>query len=240
MSKSILITEDNKNSAKMITEIIASIAPSVEVFWADNCELAYKYAMEKDIDVFIIDIILNTSVRGDTSGIKFAEQIRGIEKYAFTPYIFMTSLEDPAWFAFRELHCYGYLEKPVDVEKAKELIRGALRFENRKCTDETVYFRKDKVIYPVKLSEIVYTQNENHVMIVYHKNGTTLRVPNKPCAQFLRELRTDGMLQCNRNTLVNKTYIKSVDLVNRYITMTNQNRLEIGGRFVKTVERGLK
>ena len=36
----------------------------------------------------------------DVSGIEFAQKIRTIEKYAFTPIIFTTSLEDPKLYAF--------------------------------------------------------------------------------------------------------------------------------------------
>lgn len=242
MAKCILIVEDNTNSANMIKKIIASIDPSVEALTAASSEAAYKHAMEKDIDVFIIDIVLDNKVMGDTSGIKFAECIRGMQRYLFTPFIFTTSLEDPQMYAFRELHCYGYLEKPIDVEQAKELIRGALRFENTKILSEIIYFKKDKIIYPINIDDIVYTQNENHEMTVYHKNGSCLKIPYKTCSQLLKEVRTNHLVQCSRNTLVNIQYIKSIDLVNRYITLEDpeHTRIDIGRSFIKLVERKIK
>lgn len=242
MTKCILIIEDNVNSANMIKKIIASIDPSVEVLTAANSEAAYRQAMEKDIDVFIIDIVLDTKVMGDTSGIKFAECIRGIQKYLFTPFIFTTSLEDPQLYAFRKLHCYGYLEKPIDVTQAEELIRGALRFENTKSLSETIYFKKDKIIYPIDVDDIIYTRNENHEMTVYHRNGTRLTIPYKTCSQLLKEVRTNSLVQCSRNTLVNKRYIESVDLVNRFITLddSEHTKVDIGSSFIKKLERKIK
>lgn len=240
MVKSILIVEDNVKSADLIEKIITSIDSSIVVYVAENSEAAYKYAMEKDIDVFILDIILNTRIQSDTSGIKFAKEMRNVHKYLFTPMIFMTSLEDPEMYAYRDLHCYGYLEKPFDVSKAEELIRGALKFEKQINEDETVYFRKDKIIYPFKISDIVFTCNNNHTMVIHHKNGTTLSIPYKTCSQLLNEVKSDCLMQCSRNTLVNKKYIKTVDLINRYITLTNQERVEIGGTYLKKVERELR
>ncbi len=242
MTKCILILEDNINSANMIKKIIASIDPSIEALMAANSETAYRYAMEKDIDVFIIDIVLDTKVMGDTSGIKFAECIRGMQRYLFSPLIFITSLEDPQMYAFRKLHCYGYLEKPVEVDQARELIRGALRFENTKSVSETIYFKKDKVIYPINVDDIVYTRNENHEMTVYHRNGSRLNIPYKTCSQLLKEARTDCLVQCSRNTLVNKRHIQSIDLVNRYITLDDHGhtKVDIGSSFAKRMEREIK
>ncbi len=242
MTKCILITEDNINSANMLKKIIASIDPSVEVLVAASSEAAYRHAMEKDIDVFIIDIVLDTKIMGDTSGIKFAECIREMQKYLFTPFIFTTSLEDPQLYAFRKLHCYGYLEKPIDVEQAKELIRGALRFENNKSLSETIYFKKDKVIYPINVEDIIYTRNENHEMTVHHRNGSQLKIPYKTCSQLLKEVRTDRLFQCSRNTLVNRQYIESIDFVNRYITLDDpeHTKIDIGISFVKKIERKIK
>lgn len=240
MGKNVLVVEDNVRSANLIKKIITSIDSSIKVYVAENSEAAYKYAMEKYIDVFILDIILDTKIQGDTSGIKFAKEMRSVEKYLFTPMIFMTSLEDPAMYAFRDLHCYGYLEKPFDTSKAEELIREALKYEISIKEDETIYFRKDKIIYPFKTSDIVFTCNNNHTMVVHHKNGTTLSIPYKTCSQLLNEVKSDCLMQCNRNTLVNKQYIKTVDLVNRYITLTNQERVEIGGTYLKKVERELR
>ncbi len=242
MTKCILIVEDNKSGANMIKEIIASIDLSIEILIAASSDAAYRYAMEKDVDVFIVDIVLDTKVMGDTSGIKFAECIRGMQKYMFTPVIFTTSLEDPQMYAFRELHCYGYLEKPIDVDQAKELIRKALCFENPKSNSETIYFKRDKIIYPIEVEDIIYTHNVNHEMTIHHRNGTRLRIPYKTCSQLLKEVRTDCMVQCSRNTLVNRRYIRSIDLVNRYITLVDseQTKIEIGSSFAKKVERKIK
>lgn len=240
MAKNVLIVEDNVNSANLIENIIASIDSSIAVFIAANSETAYKYAMEKDIDVFILDIILNTRIQGDTSGIKFAKEIRSVNKYLFTPMIFMTSLEDPLMYAYRDLHCYGYLEKPFDKDSAEELIRNALKFENAKNEEETVYFRKEKIIYPIKISDVIYTSNINHTMYIHHQNGTILSIPYKTCSQLLSEIRSDCLIQCNRNTLVNKNYIENADLVNRYITLKNQDVVDIGRVYIKKVEKELR
>ena len=44
----------------------------------------------------LLDIILDPRTSGDASGMKFADHIREVERYHFTPIIFITGLEDPS------------------------------------------------------------------------------------------------------------------------------------------------
>ena len=107
--KKILILEDKEIHIKILENILKDIN-NIQVLVAKTIEEAYKLAMENTINLFLIDIILDTEVRGDVSGLRFVEAVREIPKYSFTPLIFITSLEDPKLFAYKELHCFGYIE----------------------------------------------------------------------------------------------------------------------------------
>ena len=100
--KNILIVEDNKYYMNLICDMLLEV-PDINIQRATNSADAYKRTMEMTIDVFVVDIVLDTSILGDVSGIKFIERIRTIDKYKFTPIIITTSLEDP------KLHSYSYL-----------------------------------------------------------------------------------------------------------------------------------
>ena len=92
--KQILIVEDNNKNMEKLCEVLKDIK-DVYIHKAKNSEQAYRYALEYNIDLFIVDIILNTKVFADISGLKFIESIRSINGYKFTPIIVTTSLEDP-------------------------------------------------------------------------------------------------------------------------------------------------
>lgn len=108
--KKILILEDNLTTLKNLTKIVRDLDERNAVF--SFCELkdAYQCAMDRVIDLFIVDIILDRNRPGDSSGLKFVENIRKINHYEFVPIIFVTSLEDAKLYTYENLHCYTYVD----------------------------------------------------------------------------------------------------------------------------------
>ena len=78
----------------MLKKLVLEVDPSVKVYTASASGPAYEILMERTIDVFLVDIILDTSKPGDASGMRLVENVRKLEKYMFTPVVFITSLED--------------------------------------------------------------------------------------------------------------------------------------------------
>ena len=165
MYKKVLILEDNIHTPKILAELVIECDLKAKVLYTSSIEEAYKFAIEDTIDVFIIDIILQPAKPEDISGLKFAKALRRIERYYFTPMIFITALEDPELYAYRDLHCFGYIEKPFSEEHVKSLLSEALYYETKKIEDSTVYLRKDGILYAVKLFQVVYIQVQHHKML---------------------------------------------------------------------------
>lgn len=236
MEKRVLIVEDNKVQSEMLKKIVLEVNANTVVYTAEDAQTAYKILLERTIDVFLIDIILDTTKPGDTSGIKLVEKIREISKYIFTPVLFVTSLEDTTNYAYTDLNCLGYLEKPFDPEAVKFLMERALNFATARNQDATFCFRKDGILYPIKVKDILYIENVNHVVTVYLVSGGTLTVPYKPCKTIIEEIDTDCLIRCSRNVIVNKDYITCVDTANRYITLKGvEGQIEIGSTYKKKV-----
>ena len=133
--KSVLIIEDNPLSMEMLAKIVNEIDPELQVYKAVNQNEAYALSMRITMDLFLIDIILDSTIPGDVSGMRFAGYIRGVERYKYTPMIFITALEDARLFAYSDMHCYYYLEKPYDAKKAFQVISEALKIPQAKDID---------------------------------------------------------------------------------------------------------
>lgn len=241
--KNVLIIEDNQQSLKALEKISYEADSHITVHPASDLSSAYLIAMEQDISLFLIDIILSPEKSGDTSGLSFAQKIRQIEKYRFTPIIFVTSLEDPKLHAYSHIHCYGYLEKPYDPEIARNLIAEALMFPHPSESEKEryIYFRKDKVIYPRKLSEIAFFENMGRRLTVHMQDGEQLIMPYRTCASLMKDLDSDRFVQCSRSTILNLDYIDNIDPQNRYIHLKGMDSiLEIGSilkkKFLKEIE----
>ena len=240
MDKKVLILEDNLQTAQAIVDIVRKNEQKITIRYTSSIQEAYKISIEETIDVFIIDIILLTTKPGDTSGIKFAKAIRRIERYYFTPMLFITALADPELYAYRDLHCFGYIEKPFSEDQIQSLLADALHYQTKRVEDSTVYFRKDGILYSAKLSQIIYIQVQHHKMqIVMEKD--TMEIPYKTIKSFLEETDSSNFFQCNRYTVLNRNYIEHIDLNNRYIKMIGRKELlEIGGTFRKELQKLIK
>lgn len=218
MKKNVLIIEDDNDQAQRLKGLVHQVNGSVEVYIANNPADAYHTLMEVSIDVFLVDIILKTVQMGDTEGIRLVEKFREIPKYQFTPVIFVTSMEDPDMYCYKELNCIGYIEKPYDKKQVLKLVEKALNFQTYREENVRISFRKDGILYPVEVNDIVYIESIRHILHIHLKDHTVMKIPYRTCKQIMAEVESGILVQCSRSTLVNRKYISSVDIVNQCIT----------------------
>ncbi|MBP3340029.1 MAG: LytTR family transcriptional regulator [Lachnospiraceae bacterium] len=60
---------------------------------------------------------------------------------------------------------------------------------------------------------------------------------------MIKDIKGDNFLQCNRNTLVNKNYIVSVDPVEKKINLKDnkgKKTLTIGRKYLEKVLKGIR
>lgn len=231
--KTVLIVEDDSRSREMLIKIVGEVQSDAMVITASSREEAGILAMEHTIDLFLLDIILDASKPGDVSGMNFAEYIRTMERYKYTPIIFTTALEDPALHAYSDLHCYYYVEKPYDVDKVSSVIGEALTLPHVRKEPKYALFRKDGILYRKALSDIIYIENIRSGQVVYCTNGN-LSLPYKPCKVVLEELGSERFLQCSRYYVVNKEFIDKIDTASRQVLLKDgYGQIDLGETFRK-------
>lgn len=235
--KKILILEDNPVALQHLTGIIKELDVRHEVYFFVNLKDAYQCAMERIIDLFLVDIILDTSHPGDVSGLKFVENIRRVESYHFTPIIFITSLEDPKLYTYEKLHGYYFIEKPFEEQQVKQSVEQCLKFPGNSRENKTLYFRKEGIVHAVEREDITYAESREHFMCIHTRHGDILKVPYITLKKFLEEVDHPDFIQCSRNTIINRKYIQSVDIANRIIHLKgSSDMIEIGIMFKKHVK----
>lgn len=239
MPKTVMILEDNPDTLRYLGSMVKRISPEIEVLMFSSMEGVFDAAMNSRIDLFLVDIILDqSSGSGDTSGLGFVEKIRGVQKYEFTPVIFITSLQDPKFYAYNNLQSFRFIEKPIDTDEVEKTIRKALRYSDNSLYDPTIFFRRDGIIIRVQSSEILYVESNLHKLYVHLTNGCEEVIPYKTCKWIMNEVGEDIFLQCSRNAIVNRHYIDNVDLVNRYIQLKPTGDLvEIGVTYCEKLEK---
>lgn len=226
--RKIVVLEDDEIMRRNLCRIIDELHQSVEVLCAANMKEAYHIAMEQQIHLFLVDIILEPSNPGDISGLRFVQEIRGVKRYEFIPVIFITSLQDPRMYSYSQLNCLGFIEKPFDEKSVEKLILKALDFPIIHDNDRYIYFRKDGITYSICINEIYYIEICRRNLTVHCKNGK-LEVPYKTCKEILKELGSLSFIQCSRYAIINKRCIEHIDYASRFVKLKNVKQLiEIG------------
>lgn len=239
--KKILILEDNVVAAEHLKVLIAELDVKCDVYSTCNLQDAYQYILENTIDLFIIDIILDTNRPGDISGLKFVDNLRKIGKYEFTPVIFITSLEDSKLYTYENLQCHRFIEKPFDSQLVKKTIEKCLRFPSKEREKKTLYFRKDGIVLAVDVEHLVYAECINHIMHIHLDNGEILKIPYVTLKKLLSDTAEYDIIQCSRNTLVNRAFMHNVDNTNRFIRLKDGlDQVEIGVMFKKYIKELFK
>lgn len=226
--KNVLIVEDRKVTAQCLEKIIREIEHDIHILFAFNKEEAYTMAMEIYMDLMIVDIVLDTSVPNDVSGMKFAKNIRRVDKYKFIPIIIVSALEDPKLYAYSEIHCYSYIEKPFDLKQTKKVIREALEYKKEVSKNEKYIYKKHGIFYSIDLEEILYIETIRGQVTIFTVRDR-IHIPYITFAKLLLEIDNEDFVQCNRHCIVNRKYIERADAVNRYIKLKNvSEQIEIG------------
>lgn len=234
--KKVLILEDNYNTLECLKKIVEDIDENNVVFTLTNVREAYQYMLEHTIDVFIIDIILKPQTAGDTSGLYFAEKVRSVDKYLFTPMIFITSLEDTRYITYEKLHCYSFIEKPFEPKRVKEIVTQCLKYSSRGEQEDLAFFRNEGIIFTVNLEDIIYAETNNHSLYVFMKNHDVVKIPYMTVKTFLETANRPNLVQCSRSALVNVALIKNIDLSNRVVDLKTGQRIEIGITYKKALK----
>lgn len=233
MPHRILILEDNKAHMAAMCKILQELGRDVELYCASDLKTAYQILAENTIQLFILDIILNTERPGDASGLKLAEALRDTSKYKHTPIIFTTSVEDPKLYSYSHLHCFRYIEKPYNTSMVSKAVLDALEVPAVPDDDRYVSFQKDHLLYSKQIKEIVYIVCSRKECVVHCVNDE-VHLRYKPCKEVMSDIASDSFVQCSRSCIVNRTYIEQIDYTNRYIKLKNiDEAIEIGPKMKK-------
>ena len=167
MKKNVLIVNGNIEYAEELKEMIKGINPYINIDIASDMKAVYEYLMNTTVDMFVLDSMINIKNRGDMSGIRLAEQIRENSKYILTPIIFVSTRRDMELYAYEELNCLGFFVKPFSKERFQVKVQRGLCYHTPRNEDKTLFFRKENMICPIRVKDIVYIESVEHIMNIH-------------------------------------------------------------------------
>ncbi len=232
----VLILEDKECNRDALEKIVLSCAGVKNVYSCGKREEAFLFAVDNQIDLFLIDIILEPSNANDNSGITFAESMRKLEKYRLTPIIFITVLMGLERELLKKIHCYDYIEKPIGdgklVKEHVEEVLEALSVGKKKEEREYLPLHYDGIGYLVYLDEVLFFESKMGTLYI-HTIDDEIRIPNLSAKKIYQKIQRMHFLTPIYGTYVNAEYISSVDFRNKEVYMKDNSVIPIGGRKFK-------
>ena len=234
--KNILIIEDEVVIASWLKGIVNSIDDSINVFTTGYAAEAVTISMEYSIDIFVIDIHLK-----DYSGFDLAKQLREMNRYKITPILFSTSNWSKELLSFREIHCYDYIKKPYTEDQVRKALQTIIKYgiKNEDVEEKEKFLRiKMKGFYILlNQSDVIYIEASlRKVMIV-------TKMERISCHQTLKNIQdelSDDFVQCHRSCIINKKYVKNVDLKNGNISFNGiEDHILLGSKYKDEVLKTL-
>lgn len=233
--KKVLIVEDNQEAITLLKNVISQMNGNIEVYCAGDYDTACRLVFEEVFTLFIVDIILNRKNPNDASGLDFIRFLRGTEQYVFSPVIITSALADSKLYAYDNLHCYQYLEKPFRVEQARAVIEQALKMPQQKEQERYIHLRDDSTVMAQKVEEIVYVYYKDRKLVLRSIDGVSVFY-YKSLKEIKKQLFSNCFLQCNRNTLVNRRYIWKADMAHGRLKLKgNYGELLIGTTYRRKI-----
>lgn len=168
-----------------------------------------QQAMKEKYDILIMDIQLVESEQvGDVlNGMEISNRIKGI--YPDITVIFMTG-NTGYERQLLNFEPFRYVNKPIDSEKLVKAVMEAIqRIKRWNSEDKVFMFRKSKVYYQRKLSDIVYFESRRpYIDVVSKDDVATFRGRLDDIEHQIEELK-GCFVRVNKSYLVNAKYINS-------------------------------
>ena len=209
----LLIVDNDKAARRQLSGMVRNIPDCREVGQAaDGMEAIYK-SYKLGIDALLIEVEI-PKVHG-------IDAIRHINRMENPPVSIVTTANANNALDAYSVHVFSYLLKPVREKKLRDALKRAGLYRNGRTGGRSVDVLDQGGPYRIcctngrnmeliGLSEVSHIRSENKYTLVFHGNGRVTPSDNS-LRFFLKEFH-QWMLQVHRNTLINKSYIKGLQV----------------------------
>lgn len=172
-----------------------------------------------EADLLFLDIFME-----GMNGMETARKLRELDHRG--PIVFLTASPDFAVESY-EVQAAGYLLKPYDAEKIRELTARLLKDNSKK---RMAVKTKRQYRYPY-IDEIMYIESDRHSVMIHLADGSVILAQEK-LGDLEKRIAENRFLHCHQSFLVNMDYIRDVE--NDFI-LSDESRIPIRVRGRKEI-----
>lgn len=244
MNKNVLIVDCDDRQIQRIERIVRIAARETGhvpgIFKANNVTDADEILQVTDIDTVLLDTVYRGFKQGEYLGFKWVESFRKTKKYFLLPVIFISSLDEPGMmeYACGELHCMEFFPRNFPSDQLLELMRTVMRYTTRRDEENYVLPRNYGMYYPMRVKEILFAQIHNKLLYIHKQEGRVLEIMHTNLSQLMEMAKSGCIIQCNKNTVVNKKYVSKVDLKKHYLLINGSDEpIKIGRVYEEEIRK---
>ncbi len=209
-NKRILIVEDDADQRQLLVKWINEMDESYLSFSAATDTEALALALEMKFDLIIMDIDL----KSELNGFEIALKLREYPKYQLTWIVFLTVETAFELRAYRETHCYAFLDKPYPKASLQSLIRKLLVAPitpNHLEPDKYLVVEADQVTIRIRRDEIIFLEAKGRGSLIYTIRGnyeipyTSLKQLEKALEDFVE------FFKAHRSYVINTHFVKAIN-----------------------------
>lgn len=239
----ILIVEDSPKEVERYKTLLEK-NKNIHVQYVYSAEEALKIIPQNDIDIFILDIELP-----GINGLELAAKIRDMPTYTLTLIVFITGYIQNQLEAFKQLHCYDYIIKPVSLnefdKKINKLINQMSIPINKKTRNKMLLYTELSKDILIPIENIRYAEVlHRHCFLYTDLQEEPFESSNVILKELIEEVDDIYFIQCHRSFAVNVKKIQEVEQINYRlwkITLRNTNKnLYVSKKYYSRIEDKLK
>lgn len=226
----IVIVEDDSNISDLIYKTINEIYPNAKSIIFESAKEALSYANTNHIDIFLLDIQLK-----DYKGTLLAKQIRSIDKYKYTPIVFITAIANEELYAYREIKSYVFLTKPFTRDELSKTITDVIEYKNHLNPEiKKLKITQKLFVFEYDLKDIIYIESFGKKLEIHLNKGTEI-ISGYSLKSIFELINDSSFIQCHKSYIVNKNYIEKIDKSNKLIHLSNYENIPVGKKFESNV-----
>lgn len=224
-----LIVEDNISLSLDYEMILADLG--VEVMGVYKSWKTALPLIKKNLpDFMIVDLFLDNN----EEGLEFVEEMKDY----FIPTIICTGYPETEYMdQALKAGVRSFISKPIDKPALIYEIRKLIKEQEcSKIENDFLVVKDKKNSIKVPLDEICKIQIEGNYSFVY-LNSNKKYVLKISLNKLLSQLNNDKFIRCHRSTVINLSFIESLNLPESKLTMTNGCECIIGSKYKDAIKK---
>ena len=199
--KRIVLCDDVELERQILKELLTlyfeEMGEEISVIEYESGEALIADAEEGflEADLLFLDIFMK-----NMNGMETARRLRKMKRKG--PIVFLTASPDFAIESY-EVQASGYLLKPYDAEKIKELAARLLKDDSKR----RIAVKSKRQYRYLYIDDIMYIDSDRHMVTLHMKDGTEINTQEK-LGDLKKRIGDHRFLHCHQSYLVNMDYIR--------------------------------